>query len=66
MLVQEDAGRVEALLRRLNPLADVRRTAFCQLDVRDLLHTNRLVQCACPVWRCMSAHSVEPCMVSLQ
>ena len=32
---------MEALLRRLNPAAELRRTTFCQLDLRDLLHTNR-------------------------
>jgi G3E family GTPase len=38
---QADADRAEALLKQLNPLAAIRRTAFCEVDLAEVLHTRR-------------------------
>ena len=38
---QEMADRLEALLRRLNPWAAIKRASFCRVDLTEVLHTRR-------------------------
>ena len=53
--LQADADRTEALLRRLNPLAAIRRTSFCEVDLAEVLNTRRWSSCSPPL-HCAVAH----------